>query len=137
MEEYQTSFENSWAYKELYDVRNIKPSFNYGTIAGTLFTGFHWLISRGKEPFTLSHGHADHETLVPASQAKEIDYPKPDGKLSFDLMTNLARSGTNHNENQPAHLKLSNEKNAVDINLKEFAGPEGRFCPAGYIQKVN
>ncbi len=81
--------------------------------------------------------HNDNETLKKASESKPIEYPKPDGILSFDLLTNLARSGTNHNEDQEPHLKIINDSIPVNVNLKEFAGPESRYCPAGVYEFVD
>eukprot|EP01129_Flabellula_baltica_P006471 TRINITY_DN2425_c0_g1_i1.p1 TRINITY_DN2425_c0_g1~~TRINITY_DN2425_c0_g1_i1.p1 ORF type:complete len:603 (-),score=160.55 TRINITY_DN2425_c0_g1_i1:28-1836(-) len=131
---YPDKVKNSSIWKELVAVRNFKPAFDYGLIPGMLFSGIHWLITKGKEPFTLKHKEADHEATGLAKDYKPIDYPKPDGKLSFDILTNLARSGTSHNDDQPPHLKVLNPEIPVSVNLEKHAGPEGRFCPAGVYE---
>eukprot|EP01125_Pyxidicula_operculata_P018299 TRINITY_DN64_c1_g2_i2.p1 TRINITY_DN64_c1_g2~~TRINITY_DN64_c1_g2_i2.p1 ORF type:complete len:580 (-),score=133.87 TRINITY_DN64_c1_g2_i2:175-1731(-) len=133
---YDHNIKKSWVWEELHEVRNIRPSYANGLIPGVLFTGIHWLFTKGKEPFTLHHKHADHEATKKASECKPIEYPKPDGVLTFDLLTNLARSGTNHNEDQPAHLKILNQSTPVDINLRKYAAPESRYCPAGVYEYV-
>eukprot|EP01126_Amoeba_proteus_P055248 TRINITY_DN6845_c0_g1_i11.p1 TRINITY_DN6845_c0_g1~~TRINITY_DN6845_c0_g1_i11.p1 ORF type:complete len:436 (-),score=91.54 TRINITY_DN6845_c0_g1_i11:144-1451(-) len=132
---YSENIKKSWIYEELYKVRNIRPSFYFGLPFMMLFTGLHWLFFRGKEPWTWRI-HADHSVLRPAKFSKPITYPKPDGVLSFDLLTNLARSGTNHNEDQPAHLTLRNPEVPVEINLREYDGPESRYCPANVYEFV-
>jgi len=101
-----------------------------------LYTGVNWLITRGKEPWTWHYKHADHECTRKASESTRINYPKPDGKLSFDLLTNLSRSGTNHNEDQPVHLKILNNSIPVNVNLKEYGGPEQFYCPANVYEYV-
>uniref|UniRef100_A0A6B2L0X4 Electron transfer flavoprotein-ubiquinone oxidoreductase n=1 Tax=Arcella intermedia TaxID=1963864 RepID=A0A6B2L0X4_9EUKA len=133
---YPASLKKSWLWEDLHKVRNIRPAFQKGLLFGAAFTGAHWLITKGKEPFTWHYKHADHEITRKASECKPIEYPKPDGVLSFDLLTNLARSGTNHNDDQPPHLKVIDEKIPVNVNLKEYAGPEGRYCPAGVYEYV-
>lgn len=95
------------------------------------------MITRGYEPFTLKHGHPDYSTLKPASQCTPINYPKPDGKITFDLLENLARSGTNHNHDQPVHLTLKDVNVPVEKNYKIYDGPENRFCPAGVYEYVD
>jgi electron-transferring-flavoprotein dehydrogenase len=134
---YPEMFQNSWVYEELKKVRNFHPSFQWGTIPGLIFAGIDTYLLRGNAPWTLHHSKPDNATLMLAKDAKPIDYPKPDGVLSFDLLTNLSRSGTNHNEDQPAHLQLINPKVAIDVNYKEFASPETRYCPAGVYEIVN
>ena len=101
-----------------------------------LYTGITTTLTHGKEPWTLQHSKPDHKMLLPASQCKQIEYPKPDGKLTFDLLTNHSRSGTAHNADQPAHLKLVKPEVPVDTNLKLFAGPEGKYCPAQVYEFV-
>jgi len=134
LNEYSQNIKKSWVWNELYKVRNIKPSYQYGTLPGMAFTGIHWLITRGKEPFTLHHHHPDNECTKKSSLSKSIEYPKPDGIISFDLLTNLARSGTNHSEDQPPHLKVINKDIPTSVNLKDYAGLESRFCPAGVYE---
>ncbi|CAG9766451.1 unnamed protein product [Ceutorhynchus assimilis] len=134
---YQEKFNQSWIYKELKSVRNIRPSFHtaLGLYGGLIYGGFSTLLN-GKEPWTLKHGKPDHERLKPAKECKPIDYPKPDGKISFDLLTSVALTGTNHEGDQPAHLTLKDDTVPVTNNLEVFDGPEGRFCPAGVYEFV-
>jgi electron-transferring-flavoprotein dehydrogenase len=101
-----------------------------------MYSAIDTYIFRGKAPWTFHHHGEDHEALKKASECKPIEYPKPDGKISFDLMTNLARSGTNHNEDQPPHLKLKDPTLPLKVNLKEYASPETRYCPAGVYEVV-
>jgi len=131
---YPEKMKASWVWSELHTVRNIKPSYDYGTIPGMIFSGIHWLITKGKEPFTLQHHGYDNNATKMSKDCSPIEYPKPDGKLSFDLLTNLARSGTSHNHNQPPHLKVIDPEIPVTINLNLLAGPETRFCPAGVYE---
>jgi len=139
--EYETALKNSWIYKELKEVRNVRPSFHnpLGFYGGLAYTGFFVCMLKGTlgidlEKWTLSHGGADHDKMKPAKDFKKIEYPKPDGKLSFDLLSGVALSGTNHNGDQPAHLTLKND--ALRRNLELFDGPEARFCPAGVYEYV-
>jgi electron-transferring-flavoprotein dehydrogenase len=130
--DYQTNIESSWVWEELTECRNVKPAFEKGLYYGTVAAGVISHITKGKEPFTWSHSHVDSETTGKKSDYSPIDYPKPDGKISFDILSNLARSGTNH-EDQPAHLRIKpeNQKDVdLNISLNEYAGPEQRFCPA-------
>ena len=92
---YETKFKKSWAFKELYVARNVKPSFGWNLILAILFTGLDQILFRGRLPFTLKHKHADHETLKPARQMPKIEYPKPDGKISFDKTSSVYLTGTN------------------------------------------
>jgi len=123
-------FHSSWLYEELYKERNVRAYFKYGLVPGVILTGIDSILLRGKSPFTVKIESPDHEHTLPISQVKPIEYPKPDGKISFDLLTNLARSGTNHNHDQPSHLKLKDESIPVNVNLKVYGGPEQYFCPA-------
>ena len=119
-------------------IRNVRPSFEsfLGYWGGMAYTGlFSWIL-RGKEPWTLKHHGADHTHIKPASQCKPIDYPKHDGKISFDLLTSVALTGTNHDQDQPAHLTLVDDSVPVDTNLTVFGGPEGNYCPAGVYEYV-
>lgn len=133
---YGDAFRASWAYKELHEARNVRPSFKWGLLGGTLYTGIDQVLLRGKAPWTLSHGHADHETLRKAADSKPIDYPKPDGKITFDKLTNLSFSATNHEEDQPVHLTLQDDAVPIEINLAEYDAPEQRYCPAGVYEIV-
>lgn len=133
---YGDAFRASWAYKELHEARNVRPAFKWGLLGGTLYTGIDQVLLRGKAPWTLSHGHADHETLNKAADSKPIDYPKPDGKISFDRLTSVSFSATNHEEDQPVHLTLRDDTVPIDINLAEYDAPEQRYCPAGVYEIV-
>jgi len=132
---YADNIANSWVYDELRKVRNIRPAYTKGLPFFMAFSGFHWLVSKGKEPWTWHH-HKDHEQLKPAEKCKPINYPKPDGVLSFDLLTNLARSGTNHNDDQPAHLLLKDPK-VQQESYAIFKGPESRYCPAQVYEWID
>jgi len=131
---YENKFKNSWVYKELYTARNVKPSFRWGLILGILFTGLDQIFFKGKMPFTLRHKHADHETLLTTDKAKKINYPKPDGKFSFDKTSSVYLTGTNHRENQPVHLKLKNDNLPVQYTLNKFDEPAQRYCPVGVYE---
>ncbi len=134
---YATSFKNSWLHEELHVARNFKPWMSKGLYTGALMVGIDQLVLRGKAPWTLHHTHADHEMLKPASECEPIIYPKPDGKLTFDRLSSVFISNTNHNEHQPSHLTLKNPAVPVDINLAKYAGPESRYCPAGVYEYIN
>lgn len=133
---YPAAFEQSWLHEELHVARNFKPWMSKGLYLGTLMTGIDQMVFRGKAPWTLHHKHADHECLKPASQFQPIAYPKPDGKLTFDRLSSVFISNTNHTEDQPVHLTLKNPNIPVDVNLAKYAGPEQRYCPAGVYEFV-
>ena len=133
---YTKAFEQSWLHEELHVARNFKPWMSKGLYTGTLMVGIDQLIFRGKAPWTLHHTHADHECLKPADQCEPIVYPKPDGKLTFDRLSSVFISNTNHNEHQPAHLTLKNADIPTQVNLAQYAGPESRYCPAGVYEYV-
>ena len=135
--DYATSFEKSWLHEELHVARNFKPWMSKGLYTGALMVGIDQLVLRGKAPWTLHHTHADHEMLKPASECTPIVYPKPDGKLTFDRLSSVFISNTNHTEHQPAHLTLKNPAVPVTINLAKYAGPESRYCPAGVYEYIN
>ncbi len=132
--EYTDAFQKSWVYEELKIARNVRPGFKWGLLGGTLNAGIDQVLLRGKAPWTLSHCHADHETTGKAKDHKPIDYPKPDGEVSFDRLTSVSFSATNHEEDQPIHLTLKDDRVPVDVNLAEFAAPEQRYCPAGVYE---
>jgi electron-transferring-flavoprotein dehydrogenase len=134
--EYTQAFERSWLHEELHVARNFKPWMSKGLTLGTLMVGIDQVVFRGKAPWTLHHTHADHEMLRPASEFKPIVYPKPDGKLTFDRLSSVFISNTNHAEHQPVHLTLKDASVPVDINLHKYAGPESRYCPAGVYEFV-
>jgi len=136
-----TSFESavreSWVYDELYRARNFEPSLHkFGTFFGAGFTFLDQNIFRGKMPFTLRNKHPDHESLVRASEATVIEYPKPDGVITFDRLSSVYLSSANHEEDQPSHLKLKDESIPIAYNLPEFAEPAQRYCPAGVYEVV-
>ncbi len=133
---YPVAFEQSWLHEELHVARNVKPWLSKGLYLGSLMTGIDQILLRGKAPWTLHHTHGDHECLKPAAQSKKIVYPKPDGKLTFDKMSSVFISNTNHAEDQPIHLTLKNASVPVDVNLATYAGPEARYCPAGVYEFV-
>ncbi|WP_250516905.1 electron transfer flavoprotein-ubiquinone oxidoreductase [Caballeronia sp. INDeC2] len=133
---YPESFKASWLHDELHRARNFKQWMSKGLVLGTLMVGIEQKVLGGKAPWTLHHRHWDHETLKPASQCTPIAYPKPDGKLTFDRLSSVFISNTNHEENQPAHLTLKDARIPVDVNLRMYAGPEARFCPAGVYEFV-
>ena len=134
---YTEAFRKSWLFDELWKARNFKQWMAKGLYTGTVMVGLEQFALGGKFPWTLHHQHADHETLEPASQHKPIDYPKPDGKISFDRNSSVFLSGTNHEENQPVHLTLKDASVPVNLNLAKYAGPEFRYCPAGVYEFVN
>jgi electron-transferring-flavoprotein dehydrogenase len=133
---YPEAFEKSWLKEELHVARNVKPWLNKGLYIGSLMTGIDQIVFRGKAPWTLHHSHADHECLKPAANYQPIVYPKPDGKLTFDRLSSVFISNTNHAEDQPIHLTLKNASVPVGINLSQYAGPEARYCPAGVYEFV-
>ncbi len=133
---YPEAFENSWLHTELNKARNFKQWFKKGRTVGTLMTGVEQFLLRGHIPWTIRRAAADHTYLKPAAECQPIQYPKPDGKLTFDRLSSVFISNTNHEENQPAHLTLKDASVPVGINLAKFAGPEARYCPAGVYEYV-
>ena len=133
---YPEAFQKSWLFTELNKARNFKQWFKKGRTVGTLMTGVEQFLLRGHVPWTLRRTAADHTYLKPAAECKPIQYPKPDGKLTFDRLSSVFISNTNHEENQPAHLTLKDASVPVGINLAKFAGPEARYCPAGVYEYV-
>ena len=129
---------NSWLHKDLVMFRNVRQVFaRKGFFPGIVYAGASALVLRGREPFTLTHHMEDHATLVDPNHVTEIKYPKPDGKLTFDLLSNLFRSGTTHNSDQPPHLKLKDLSRAAAVkNWEQFLGPEERFCPANVYEYI-
>lgn len=136
LEDYPQAFKRSWLYQELHRARNFKQWMSKGLTLGTVMTGLEHKLLGGKVPWTLHHRHADHTCLKPASQCKPIDYPKPDGKLTFDRLSSVFISNTNHAENQPAHLTLKDPTVPSNVNLPRYAGPEARYCPAAVYEFV-
>jgi electron-transferring-flavoprotein dehydrogenase len=133
---YPEAFKKSWLYDELYKARNFKAAMSKGLYTGSLLVGIDQVAFAGRAPWTMHVKHADHECLQPASQFTPIVYPKPDGKVSFDKLSSVFISNTNHEENQPIHLTLKDESVPVNINLAMYAGPEARYCPAGVYEYV-
>ncbi len=133
---FPAAFEQSWLHEELQVARNVKPWLSKGLYLGSVMTYVDQAILRGKAPWTLHHSHADHECLKPAAQFTPISYPKADGKLTFDRLSSVFISNTNHAEDQPIHLTLKNPSVPVDVNLAQYAGPEARYCPAGVYEFV-
>ncbi len=139
LDSYQDAYRKSWVQKDLKRVRNVKPLWSkLGLFGGLLLGGIDmWMNQLGLGlPFTLKHGKSDADTLVPADQAKPIAYPKPDGKISFDKLSSVFVSATNHEENQPAHLKLADPDIPISTNLPKWAEPAQRYCPAGVYEVV-
>jgi len=133
---YPEAFERSWLYDELNKSRNFKQWFKKGRSVATLMTGIEQFVLRGHIPWTIHRQHPDHVYLKPASECKPIEYPKPDGKLTFDRLSSIFFSNTSHSEDQPAHLTLKDPSVPVQVNLAKYAGPEGRYCPAGVYEFV-
>ncbi|MDB5809740.1 MAG: electron transfer flavoprotein-ubiquinone oxidoreductase [Betaproteobacteria bacterium] len=133
---YPNSFRKSWLYDELYRARNFKPWMSKGLYTGTLMVGIDQVVLGGKAPWTLHHGHADNETLVNKTEATPIAYPKPDGVLTFDRLSSVFISNTNHSEDQPSHLTLKDPSVPVNVNLALYDAPEQRYCPAGVYEIV-
>ncbi len=134
---YSKRFRASWLSDEMHRERNIRPAFaKYGLLGGIAYAGLDTYVLRGRAPWTLRHPHADNETLLPASQAMPITYPKPDGKLTFDKLSSVFISNTNHTEDQPVHLKLRDPARWETVNWEQYRSPESRYCPAGVYEAV-
>jgi electron-transferring-flavoprotein dehydrogenase len=129
------ALEQSWLWDELYRVRNIRPSFRLGLWGGLAYSAFDTFVLRGRAPWTFHH-HPDHTQLIRASQAQPIEYPRPDGKISFDRLSSVFISNTNHEEDQPSHLKLRDPAKAITVNYRLYDSPEQRYCPAGVYEIV-
>ena len=133
---YEDEIKNSWIWSELYEVRNIRPSFKWGFWKAIVYSAIDTYIFRGKAPWTLDHHGTDHESLENKNKHEKINYPKPDNVISFDRLTNVSFSGTNHEENQPCHLTLKNEEVPIKTNLELYDNPETLYCPAGVYEIV-
>jgi electron-transferring-flavoprotein dehydrogenase len=133
---YPESFKSSWLHDELHRARNFKPWMSKGLWMGTLMVGIDQVLFRGKAPWTLHHDHADHECIRPKTEYKPINYPKPDGVLTFDRLSSVFISNVNHNEDQPIHLTLKDASVPVNVNLALYDAPEQRYCPAGVYEIV-
>jgi electron-transferring-flavoprotein dehydrogenase len=139
LDAYQDAYEASWVYKDLKRVKNVKPMWSKlgltgGVAMGAIDMWLNTLVGTGLG--TWKHGKTDAQSLKPAKEFEPIDYPKPDGVLSFDRLTNLAFSGTNHEEDEPAHLKLKDASIPISVNLPTWAEPAQRYCPAGVYEVV-
>ena len=134
--EYESSIKKSWLWKELYKVRNIRPSFKWGFWKAIFYSAIDTYIFRGNAPWTIDHHGPDHESLGNKNDYKEINYPKPDHVISFDRRTNVSFSGTNHEENQPCHLQLKDNEVPINTNFELYDNPETRYCPAGVYEIV-
>ncbi len=135
LEDYPVNLKKSWVWDELYRVRNIRPSFRWGMWIGLIYSAIDTFLLRGKAPWTFKQ-HADHTTLLPASEAPKIEYPKPDGEVSFDRLSSVYISNTNHEEDQPVHLTLKDPLVPISVNLEKYDAPEQRYCPAGVYEIV-
>ncbi|MFB9885197.1 electron transfer flavoprotein-ubiquinone oxidoreductase [Balneatrix alpica] len=137
LNEFTTAFESSWAYDELYRARNFGPALHkFGPYLGGAFNFIDQNIFNGKLPITLKDEHEDYAQLKPASECRKIDYPKPDGVLSFDKLSSVFLSNTNHEEDQPCHLKLADASIPIAHNLAKYDEPAQRYCPAGVYEVV-
>jgi len=133
---YTPALKDSWLWRELYKVRNIKPSFHWGLWPAMVYSAIDTYILRGHAPWTFHHT-PDHTQLISKDKATPIAYPSPDGKLTFDRLSSVFMSNTNHEENQPAHLTLGDSDIPITVNLTEYDSPETRYCPAGVYEIVN
>ena len=135
LDAYPEALKESWVWEELSSVRNIRPSFGkFGMYGGLVYSALDTYLFRGKAPWTFKHVHKDNETLLDASVAKPIAYPKADGVLTFDKASSVFISNTNHEENQPVHLQLAQPDVAIDVNWARYRSPETRYCPAGVYE---
>jgi electron-transferring-flavoprotein dehydrogenase len=133
---YPQAFRRSWLHEELNASRNFKQWMGKGLKLGTVMVGLEQTVLRGRVPWTLHHTRQDHEYLRPAAEFQPIAYPKPDGRLTFDKLSSVFISNTNHEEHQPIHLTLKDPSIPVSVNLARYAGPEQRYCPAGVYEYV-
>lgn len=133
---YAEKFRQSWLYDELYRARNIRPSFKWGLLPAMAYTALDQYVFKGRAPWTISHHAPDHAALKKASPQLQKEYPKPDQVLTFDRLSSVFLTNISHEENQPVHLQLKNPQAAIDINFREYASPETRYCPAGVYEIV-
>jgi len=136
MAAYPKRLEGSWLFEELKAVRNIRPAFKWGLWPALALNAVDTFVFRGKAPWTLKHHGPDHSRLKKAGEARRIDYPKPDGVITFDRLSSVFLSNTNHEEDQPCHLTLKDDSVPVAINLPEYDAPEQRYCPAAVYEIV-
>ncbi len=135
LSDYPARLQRTWLWEELRQARNVRPAFRWGLWAGMAYAGLDTYLLRGRAPWTLHH-HADHAQLKPADACPRIDYPNPDGVVTFDRNSSVYLSNTNHEENQPCHLRLRDDTVPIEVNLRRFDAPEQRFCPAGVYEIV-
>ncbi len=134
---YAERFRSSWLCDELRAVRNVRPAFaRWGLVGGTLYAGIDGLVLRGRAPWTMHHAHGDNETLATAASVAPIRYPKPDGVLTFDRLSSVFLSNTNHEEDQPVHLRLRDPARWLGVNWEMYRSPESLYCPAGVYEAV-
>jgi electron-transferring-flavoprotein dehydrogenase len=137
LETYPERLRRSWLWDELHRVRNIRPAFRFGLLPALGYAALDTYLFRGRAPWTLAHHRPDHASLRPAAECRRIEYPRPDGTLTFDRLSSVFVSNTNHEEDQPCHLVLQDPGTAVRVNLATYAGPESRYCPAGVYEYVD
>ncbi len=133
---YQTLFKQSWLFAELHSVRNVRPSFKWGLWPAMVYTALEQYVFKGNTPWTIKHHGSDHSSLKKAAVSQRIDYPKPDGVLTFDRLSSVYLANLSHEENQPSHLVLRNPQTMITINLAEYASPETRYCPAAVYEII-
>jgi electron-transferring-flavoprotein dehydrogenase len=133
---YPDTFESSWLHDELYRARNFKPWMSKGLVLGSVMVGIDQVLLGGRAPWTLRHHNRDHENLKTKNEAEPISYPKPDGVITFDRMSSVYLSNTNHAEDQPCHLTLKDASVPIKVNLELYDAPEQRYCPAGVYEIV-
>ncbi|QDZ20411.1 electron transfer flavoprotein-ubiquinone oxidoreductase [Chloropicon primus] len=136
MTDYDERLRKSWVGEELYAARNFRPSFGMGLYPGMIYAALDAFVFKGRTPWTFRHSKKDNECLERADSYAPISYPSPDGEITFDIPTSLYRSGTNHDHDQPAHLKLRDDQVVYDQNMAVYDGPETRYCPAGVYEYV-
>lgn len=132
--QYRHNMRKTWAWEELYQARNFKPAFRWGLYGGMAHAALEGWVFKNGAPWTLRHRKVDHESLRPVAQSARIDYPAPDNMLSFDRLTSVYLSNTQHEENQPCHLRLRDPARAIGVNLAQYEAPEQRYCPAGVYE---
>jgi electron-transferring-flavoprotein dehydrogenase len=135
---YEDALKDSSIWKELKEVRNMRPSFQspLSLLGGIMYSGLEAYLLKGRVPWTLHHKHRDYEATKTVDQVKKIEYPKPDGVLSFDILTSVSRTGTNHEEDQPVHLRVPDWDKHAEKEYPRFKGVENRFCPASVYEYV-
>ncbi|XP_070005618.1 electron transfer flavoprotein-ubiquinone oxidoreductase, mitochondrial isoform X2 [Nicotiana sylvestris] len=136
IEKFWDNLRSSWIWEELYTARNYRPAFEYGLYPGLAISAVEHYILKGRSPVTLKHGKPDHEATSEAQVFSPIEYPKPDGAVTFDVPTSLYRSNTNHDHDQPSHLLLKDPTVPENVNLPKYAGPEARYCPARVYEYI-